>query len=127
MSLTTPTTTASRLPRLGATGLELTPKTSRETHDVPPGGTKSGNGRSDSGAPTHPTTPSFPELARLVGARPELPPVVRAAIAAMVRAAAPTPQAYFSRRHGQSLSRQVDLHGMGRALELKVLLVGIVR
>jgi hypothetical protein len=39
------------------------------------------------------TTPSDPELTRVVEAWPELPPAVRAGIAAMVRAAAPTPEA----------------------------------
>ena len=54
------------------------------------GGSKSGNKGAGFGPPTPPATPpkpTDPELAAVVAAWPDLPPAIRAGIAAMVRAA----------------------------------------
>ncbi len=53
------------------------------------GGSKSGNIRPVSCAPTPPAKPTDPELAAVVAAWPDLPPAIRAGVLALVKAATP--------------------------------------
>ena len=79
---------------MGGTGLEPPPFPSRNEGVGESGGSKSGNKDAPSGGSIPPATPpakpADPELAAVIAAWPDLPPALRAGIAAMVKAATQT-------------------------------------
>jgi hypothetical protein len=83
--------TESRRRKWAQQDCEHPPTSAKKTGDSRDGGTPSGTPSTVSGSPVSPTSPTDPDLSRVVAAWPVLPKAIRAGIVAMVQAAGEKP------------------------------------